>query len=119
MWQSYMCDKQQASAVQNNGINSQPQQAETPLHVPLEIPHPTSSPNLYVTPSAPQLVSSHVTPSAPQLMTSHVMPTGLSHPPTNAPTQVSTSPPPYELALAMARGPKYASSIGTKPDITV
>ena len=118
MWQSYKSDKQQASAVQNNGINSQPQQAEPSSHVPPEVPHPTSSPNLYVTPSAPQLVSSRATPSAPQLVTSHVMSTGLSHPPTNVPVQVSTSPPPYELALAMARGPKYASSIGTKPDIT-
>ena len=98
--------------------------AEPSSYVPPNVLHHASSPTAmdsgmsYVTPSTPQLVSSHVTPSAPQLTASHVMPTGLSHPPTNAPVQVSTSPPPYELALAMARGPKDASSTETKADIT-
>ena len=98
--------------------------AEPSSYVPPNVPHHASSPTAmdsgmsYVTPSTPQLVSSHVTPSAPQLTASHVMPTGLSYPPTNAPAQVSTSPPPYELALAMARGPKDVSSTETKADIT-
>ena len=93
-------------------------------YVPPNVPHHASSPMAmdsgmsYVTPSTPQLVSSHVTPSAPQLTASHVIPTGLSYPPANAPAQVPTSPPPYELALAMARGPKDASSTETKADIT-
>ena len=103
---------------------SYPPRAEPSSYVLPSMPHHVSSPTtsdsgtLYVTPSAPQLTPSHVTPSAPQLMASHTMPNGLPYPPTNTPVKVSTSPPPYELALAMARGPKDTPPIETKTDTT-
>ena len=146
LWLSYKNDDKEegASAARNYYINSRPQRAgnrfvlhpssedvpshETPF-VQTNSPSypPRAEPSSYVPPNVPHHASlpttldsgtSYVTPSAPQLAASHLVPNGLPYPPANAPVKVSTSPPLYELALAMACGPKDTPPIETKTDTT-